>query len=80
MTFAAGLWGRGWIWASIALLAAVVIAMGFIANGYRAARGAAKESDEVLADRLGHTRPIAAVWIGTVGLLGLLYLMVFRPF
>jgi hypothetical protein len=80
MAFASHLWGKGWIWASIAVLVAVVIAMGFIANGYRAARDAAKESDAVLGERLVRTRPIAAVWIGSAGLLALLYLMVFKPF
>jgi hypothetical protein len=59
---------------------AVVVAMGFIANGYRAARGLGAESDSVLDERLRHTRPIAALWIGGVGLLVLLYLMVFKPF
>ncbi len=38
MAFAGHLWGRGWIWASIVVFVAVVAAMGFIANGYRAAR------------------------------------------
>lgn len=80
MGFAGHLWGKGWIWASIAVFVAIVGGMGFIANGYRAARDAAKESDEVLGERLGQTRPIAAIWIGSIGLLVLLYLMVFKPF
>ena len=80
MAFASRLWGKGWVWASIAVLVALVMAMGFIANGYRAARDAAKESDAVLSERLGRTRPILAVWIGSAGLLALLYLMVFKPF
>jgi hypothetical protein len=80
MAFASHLWGTGWIWASIAVLVSVVVAMGFIANGYRAARDAAKEPDAVLGERLVRTRPIAAVWIGSAGLLALLYLMVFKPF
>lgn len=79
MAFAAHLWGKGWIWVSIAVFVAVLIGMGFIANGYRAARDAGKESDDVLSDRLRRTRPMAAVWIGTAGLLVLLYLMVFKP-
>jgi hypothetical protein len=80
MTFAGHLWGRGWIWASIVVFVAIVVAMGLIANGYRGARDAAKESDEVLGERLGQTRPIAAIWIGSIGLLVLLFLMVFKPF
>ncbi len=80
MAFTGQLWGKGWIWASIVVFVAVVVAMGFIANGYRAARDAAKESDRILAERIRQTRPIAAVWIGSAGLLALLYLMVFKPF
>jgi hypothetical protein len=80
MAFAAHLWGHVWIWASTVVFVAVVIAMGFIANGYRLARGTGTESDSVLDERLRQTRPIAALWIGGVGLLVLLYLMVFKPF
>jgi small-conductance mechanosensitive channel len=80
MAFARHLWGQGWIWASIVVFVAIVVAMGLIANRYRAARDAAKESDEVLGERLGQTRPIAAIWIGSIGLLVLLFLMVFKPF
>jgi uncharacterized membrane protein YhhN len=80
MGFAAHLWGKGWMWTSVVVFVAIVMAMGWIANGYRAARDATKESDDVLGERLGRTRPIAAIWIGSVGLLVLLYLMVFKPF
>lgn len=80
MAFVAHLWGKVWIWASIVVFLAVVIGMGLIANGYRAARDAGNESDHVLSDRLSHTRPMAAVWLGSAGLLILLFLMVFKPF
>lgn|ERR1700736_4528115 len=80
MAFAGHLWGKAWIWGSIVIFVAVVIGMGWIANGYRAARDAAKGSDEVLGDRLGKARPMAAVWIGGIGLVVLLFLMVFKPF
>jgi hypothetical protein len=80
MAFAAHLWGKLWIWASIVVFVALVIGMGFIANGYRLARGPGAETDSVLEERLRQTRPIAALWIGGVGLLVILYLMVFKPF
>jgi uncharacterized membrane protein len=80
MGFVGHLWGKGWLWASIAVFVAAIMAMAVFANGYRAARDAAKESDEVLGERLGHTRPVAAAWTGGIALLVLLYLMVFKPF
>ena len=80
MGFAGHWWGKGWIWASIAVFVALSAAMGFIARAYYMARDASGESDEVLSERLGRARPIAAIWIGTVGLLALLFLMVFKPF
>jgi hypothetical protein len=54
--------------------------MGFIARPYYLARGAAQQSDDVLGDRLRHTRPHAAIWIGAVGIAVLIFLMVFKPF
>ena len=80
MTFQANLWGRGWIWAGIVVLVAVLGGMGFISRPYYLARDAAKESDDVLAQRLSRTRPIPALVIGTVGLSVLIFLMVFKPF
>lgn len=77
MAFAAHLWGKFWIWASIVVFVALVMAMGFVANAYRAARST--RSDPELDARLRATRPVAAAWIGGVGLLVLLYLMVFKP-
>ncbi|MDQ2942959.1 MAG: hypothetical protein M3R21_04720 [Candidatus Dormibacteraeota bacterium] len=80
MGFAGHWWGKGWIWAAIAVFVALTVAMGFIAGGYHHARGVASSSDEVLRERLSQTRPVAAIWIGTIGLLALLFLMVFKPF
>lgn len=80
MGFSGGWWGHGWIWASIVVLVLVLAAMGFIARPYYLARAAAQQSDEVLAQHLARTMPVPAIWIGGVGLVLLIGLMVFRPF
>jgi uncharacterized membrane protein len=80
MAFAGHSWGQGWLWASLVVLVALLAAMGFIARPYYMARDAAAQPDDVLIDRLGHTRPLAAIWLGGVGLAVLIFLMVFKPF
>jgi uncharacterized membrane protein len=80
MGFAGGWWGRGWIWASIAVLVVVFGLMSFVSIPYHRARDGAKEGDSELASRLDRTRPLLAVWIGAVGTVALLFLMVFKPF
>ena len=80
MAFAGHWWGKGWPWASLLVLVAVLGGMGFIAGPYYKAREAAEQPDDVLKDRLGRTRPLAAIWIGGVGLVALTFLMVFKPF
>ncbi len=80
MAFAGHWWGQGWLWAALAILLAVLGAMGFIARPYYLARDAAEQRDEVLTDRLSRTRPLVAVWIGGFGLVLLIWLMVFKPF
>ena len=80
MGFAGSWWGRGWIWASIAVLVVVFGLMSFVSIPYHRARDSAKEGDSALAQRLERTRPLLGVWIGAVGILALLFLMVFKPF
>jgi putative membrane protein len=80
MAFAGHWWGQGWLWASLVVLVALLGAMGFIARPYYMARDAAEQPDDVLWDRLRHTRPLAAIWIGGLGLAVLVFLMVFKPF
>jgi hypothetical protein len=80
MAFAEHWWGQGWLWASLAVLVALLVAMGLIARPYYMARDAAEEPDDVLRDRLRPTRPLAAIWIGGLGLAVLVFLMVFKPF
>jgi hypothetical protein len=79
MTFAAHWWGQAWPWVAIVVLVAVLGAMFWIARPYYQARDAVAQRDEVIADRLSKTRPIAAFWIGGVGLLVLVFLMVVKP-
>jgi uncharacterized membrane protein len=80
MGFAGSWWGRGWIWAAIAVLILVFGLMTFISIPYHQARDSLKEPDSALAERLARTRPLLAAWIGTTGVLVLLFLMVFKPF
>jgi uncharacterized membrane protein len=80
MGFVGSWWGRGWIWASIAVLVVVFGLMSFLSVPYHKARDSTKEGDSALAERLEKTRPMAAVWIGAIGILALLFLMVFKPF
>jgi len=80
MGFAGSWWGRVWPWAAVVVLLAVSAFMGFIANPYRYARAAAAEADDALAEQLRRTRPMLALWVGGVGLVVLLGLMVFKPF
>jgi uncharacterized membrane protein len=80
MAFAGHWWGQGWLWASVVVLVALLGAMGFIARPYYMARDAAEQTDAVLSDRLRDTRPLAAIWIGGLGLAVLIFLMVFKPF
>lgn len=65
-----------------ALLVLIVtgVWMGLLARPYHMARNATQEPDAVLNERLRQTRPLTAIWVGTLGLLVLLFLMVFRPF
>ncbi len=66
MGFVGHWWGKGWIWASIAVFIALAVAMGLIARPYHMARSATQEHDEVLNERLSHTRPLTAIWVGSL--------------
>lgn len=80
MGFAGSWWGRGWIWAAIAVLVLVFGFMTYISIPYHRARDSLKEADSVLAERLDRTRPLFAAGVGGLGVLVLLFLMVFKPF
>jgi hypothetical protein len=80
MAFAGSWWGRGWIWAAIAVLVVLFGLMSFVSVPYHRARDGLKESETAVAQRLEKARPLLAVWIGAIGILALLFLMVFKPF
>ena len=80
MGFAGSWWGRGWIWAAVAVLVLLIGFMLFIARPYYLARDASGQPDDVLVQRLSRTRPLLAAVIGGVGLLILIALMVIKPF
>ena len=80
MAFDGSWWGRGWVWAAVVVLVAVVAVMVYVSRPYYMARDAAAGPDDVLAERLGRTQPMLAASVGLAGLLVVLALMVFKPF
>jgi uncharacterized membrane protein len=80
MGFAGSWWGQGWLWTAIVILVVVMASMFYVAAAYYKARDAAKESGEAVLAALGRTRPLLAAWIGGVGVILLIALMVLKPF
>jgi hypothetical protein len=92
--FAGEHWDRLWIWVSIGILVAVIVAMYAIATPFysrmRAAAGVFTDPKQVakfgeiapdeLARMGASSRPIWLAVIGGIGLLALLWLMVVKPF
>jgi len=89
LAFKFHMWGEKWLWASIVILVATIALMNVTAKPYfRKVKeacqlrpsGVPRISDEELGDVL--TSPMAHVisLIGVVGLLSILYLMIFKPF
>jgi hypothetical protein len=93
--FMGGLWGRGWIWAALAILVLVIAVMYAVATPFygrmRAAAGV--PGSEQLAGRLQppptpadldalatSNRPIVLAAVGGVGLALIVWLMVSKPF
>lgn len=88
-------WGRGWIWAALVVLLAIVAAMSIFGHSYHEARRLAgtryfdyrkvremppQPADAAgLAHELEAARPNLLIGIGVVGLLILLWLMLFKP-
>jgi plastocyanin len=87
-TFDGGLWGYGWIWASLATLAAVIVAMYALARPYYArlrfvatalAEGSSAVSPEQFEKLLKAPQQLTIAGIGFAGLIVILYLMLFKP-
>lgn len=86
--FTGGFWGQGWIWASIALLIAVMAAMYALgttwASRLRTISAAMVEGTEAVSqpqfeEILRSKRPHLLSTIGFVGLFVLAWLMIFKP-
>lgn len=87
-TFAGSWWGYGWIWAALATLLVVSLAMIFMARPYYQrvrfiSRAMAEGSQAVSAEQfdsvLRSRRPWTITWIGIGGLAFILYLMILKP-
>ena len=81
MGFAGSWWRTGWIWAGIATLVAVIVAMSAMSVPYHKARDAANATPPADPEpMLKRARPLELAAVGTIGLLILFFLMVFKPF
>lgn len=79
-------WSQGWIWTSLILLTALlVMAFPLAVPYYKRIRLAVDSegpgaSPEELRALLTSSRPIVIAWVETVGILVILWLMVYKPF
>jgi hypothetical protein len=82
MGFLGSWWHRGWIWTAIVVLIAVIVAMSAQSVPYHKAREAVggNQPGGELETELKRARPIALAVVGTVALVVLIFLMVFKPF
>jgi plastocyanin len=87
-TFAGHLWSSRWILAAIATLVIVTLAMYFMARPYYQkvrfiSRAVAEGSQAVTPEQfdgvLMAKRPLTVAWIGGIGLVFILYLMIMKP-
>jgi hypothetical protein len=92
--FAGGHWGRAWIWAALAILVVIMVAMYAIATPFYARMRVAAgiETNPARIERAGpiaegeleamaaSRRPITLAAIGGIGILVILWLMVVKPF
>jgi Predicted integral membrane protein (DUF2269) len=84
MSSEAGWWSAGWVWTALGLLTVLFVAAFPLALPYfRAIRGAldAKPVDEKrLAELLASPRGLILAWVELIGILAILWLMVWKPF
>jgi hypothetical protein len=88
LAFKLHMWGQTWLWVSIGILVVVIGLMTAVAKPYFAKvkeacqlrpSGVPRISDEELAEVLTSSRAHLIAAIGVIGLLAILYLMVFKP-
>ena len=81
MGFLQSWWKMGWIWAAIVVLVLAIVAMSAMSVPYHRSREVLGEGQTAELDaRLKRARPIELAAVGTVALLILFFLMVFKPF
>lgn len=89
MGFMRRYWDSGWIWVSLGILVATIVAMAVLATPYykrvafvakARAEGSTAVSGEEFAAMLSSSRPLVVAGIGFVALLAILYLMLDKPF
>ncbi|HZP90890.1 MAG TPA: DUF2269 family protein [Actinomycetota bacterium] len=81
--FVLHVWGRGWIWTAIVLLVLLIVAAFPLAVPYYVSirRALERESTaEELEALLASSRPLVVMWVETIGILLIIWLMVFKPF
>jgi hypothetical protein len=87
IAFKLHLWSKTWIWLSIGVLVATIVLMGLTARPYFAKvkeacqmrpSGVPRISDEELAEVVGSPKAHLITAIGLIGLLSILYMMVFK--
>lgn len=77
---------RGWLWTSLALLAVLIaVAFPMAVPYYRRIRRAVDPDGpgatvEELAGLVTSSRPLEIAWVETVGILVILWLMIYKPF
>jgi len=81
MGFVGSWWRTGWIWTGIGTLVVVIVVMSAMSMPYHKARDAANAKPPTeLEPALKRARPLELAVVGTIGLLILFFLMVFKPF
>ena len=82
MGFAGSWWHAGWIWVAIGVLVATLVLMGALSVPYHRTRDALVKNESAgdVENRLKKARPVALAAAGSVGLVILFFLMVFKPF